>query len=635
MLGRRFAASRLASFRARAGLLALIGLLIGAGLLSALAADSGTGEQRAAASLPPEKDRWIRVETAHFLLFSNASESYTREVGSRLETFREVLARLHPGLRVDSPLPTFIYVFRNDESFTPYKKVYGGAAVDMSGYFIGHRDGNYVALNASPQGDPFEPIYHEYVHHFLTNNFTRLPLWLNEGLAECYRTIQIDGGQVAIGRPLDDYVGMLRRAPLLPLRDLLATDENSRQYNESNRSGLFYGESWLLVHVLIWGKPQWRARLPELIGRLDAGASLRELVAPMSLDDLQKALADALKQGKFLYSRFELGDLQADAGARVTPMPREDVLARLGDFLAHSDERRAREAEEHFQEALRLNPRHAASYAGLGFLRDAQNKLDEAAGFYDKSLGLDPDDPRTCFLYATSLIRRSFPPGISSQVISGEPPAALVRARELFARSIKLRPDWGEAYAGLGATYVFASGDLSDGVAALETARRMLPARQDIAFNLVGLYGRSGRRDQARSLIDTVIARFNDPALTRRAEESLLHADIVSAEKLLDSGDLEAGLRRLEETVPKLNDPQIKARVQARIQEVQRVERERREVDLYNQAVERFNKNDRAAGCALLEQVAREATDPKLQAQARKALEQGRRSGACPGRARS
>lgn len=587
-----------------------------------------------ALALPREQDRWVQAQTAHFTLFSNASESYTREVGSRLETFREVLARLHPGLRVDSPLPTFIYVFRTDESFTPYKKVYGGAAVNMSGYFIGHRDGNYVALNASPQGDPFESVYHEYVHHFVTNNFTRLPLWLNEGLAECYRTIQIETGRVAIGRPIDDYVGMLRHAQLMPLKDLLIIDEDSRQYNESDRSGLFYGESWLLVHVLIWGKPQWRARLPELLGRLDAGASLAELVAPMTLDDLGKALAEALKQGKFLYSEFELGDLNVGAEARITPMPRDDVLARLGDFLAHSDERRARDAEEHFREALRLNPKHAASYAGLGFLRDAQNKLDEAAGFYDRSLALDPDDPRACFLYATSLIRRSFPPGISSQVLSGEPPAAVVRARELFARSIRLRPDWGEAYAGLGATYVFATGDLKEGIAALETARQMLPARPDIAFNLVGLYGRSGQRDRARALIDTAIVRFDDPALTRRAEESLLHADIAAAERLLDSGDLEAGRRRLEEVLPTLGDPQVKTRVQARIQDVRRIQRERLDVDLYNQAVDRFNKNDRAAGCALLERVAREAADAKLQAQARKALEEGRRSGACPARAR-
>ncbi len=599
MLRRPRAASNRTPVRARAA------FALGAILLFAAVAT--------ARALPREEERWMEARTAHFTLFSNASESYTREVGSRLETFREVLARLHPGLTVDSPLPTFIYVFRNDESFTPYKKIYGGASVDMAGYFIAHRDGNYVALNASPQGNPFEAIYHEYVHHFMTNNFTRLPLWLNEGLAECYRTIRIEGSEVAIGLPLDDDVGMLRRAKLLPIPDLQAIDENSAQYNESDRSGLFYGG----------------VRLPEQLARLDRGETLAALTAPMNGDDLLGALAAYLKAGKFLYSQFDLGSLKPNTEARVAPMPREEVLARLGDFLAHSDERRAREAEEHFQEALRVNRKHAAAYAGLGFLRDAQNKLDEAAAFYDRALALDPDDPRTCFLYATSLIRRSFPPGISSQAIGGEPPAGLARARELFARTIKLRPGWGEAYAGLGATYVFTAGDLKPGIAALETARRLLPARQDVAFNLVGLYARSGQRDRSRALIDDGIARFNDPALTRSAEQSLLHADAASAEELLNAGDLEGGLRRLEELAPKLADPKMKTRIEARIDEVKRLRRDRSDVELYNQAVERFNRNDRAAGCALLERVTREAADPKLQARARKSLEDARRSGAC------
>src|SRR5712692_9253166 len=75
-----------------------------------------------ALALPRDPDAWIRVESRSFTLFSDASESATLEIAARLETFRAVLARLHPGLEVSSPLPTFIYVFKSDDAFTPYKK---------------------------------------------------------------------------------------------------------------------------------------------------------------------------------------------------------------------------------------------------------------------------------------------------------------------------------------------------------------------------------------------------------------------------------------------------------------------------------------------------------------------------------
>src|SRR5260221_5336122 len=118
----------------------------------------------------------------------------------------------------------------------------------MAGYFIAHRDGNYVALNASPQGNPFEAIYHEYVPHFMTNNFTRLPLWLNEGLAECYRTIRIEGSEVAIGLPLDDDVGMLRRGKLPPSPAHPAIDGDNAPYHENETCRRFYSQSLVPGH---------------------------------------------------------------------------------------------------------------------------------------------------------------------------------------------------------------------------------------------------------------------------------------------------------------------------------------------------------------------------------------------------
>src|SRR5436309_4243098 len=93
-----------------------------AGILSAVAMLLSTGFAPAAAvtPLPDEKERWIKVKTAHFLLFSNATEDYTLEIGTSLERFREALTRIFSRLDANAPIPTFIYVFKHDASFRPY-----------------------------------------------------------------------------------------------------------------------------------------------------------------------------------------------------------------------------------------------------------------------------------------------------------------------------------------------------------------------------------------------------------------------------------------------------------------------------------------------------------------------------------
>jgi len=48
-------------------------------------------------------DDWIRVDTAHLILFSNVSRDATVEIGRQMELFRAVLARLGPNLSADSP----------------------------------------------------------------------------------------------------------------------------------------------------------------------------------------------------------------------------------------------------------------------------------------------------------------------------------------------------------------------------------------------------------------------------------------------------------------------------------------------------------------------------------------------------
>jgi len=574
-----------------------------------------------ARALPPETDVWIRADTSHFTLISNASERHTREVGRRLELFREVLARLNPRMTLHSPLPTTIYVFKHEGSFRPYKKKIWENVPEIAGYFVSHRDGNYVAVNATMDGDPFGAVYHEYVHYVMYNNFPLLPLWFNEGLAECYSTFREKDGRVDIGRPVDNSVAWLKHNPWMPLHELLTVDAQSPEYNERSRQGRFYAQSWALAHYLIWGEPRWIDALPDRIKSLNEGRSLAAITRTPSYDDLQAAIREYIRRGKILYSVYELADLTIDERTEVRPLGRAEAIYRLGDFLAHTDPDRAPEAEAHFREAIRLDPKHARAWAGLGLLLDMSDHHEHAAQFYERSLQLDPDDALSNFLYATSLMDRYFPAGLSKGEIPPGGAEAFAHARSLFRTSIHLQADLAEAYAGLGATYTFESGPLKEGIEALETAHRMLPSRMDVVFNLAGLLARSGQPERARHLVEEVLARGADPVMLQAARESLLDGDIIEAQKLVEQKRYDEALQLLDRVLATTRDPAMKTRLGKQIADLRRGLDRNRLVDRYNEAVRLANAGQYTKARDILRVVAREAgDDEEMRAMATKLL---------------
>src|SRR5436190_11534913 len=71
-------------------------------------------------------DKWLSIHTKNFLLVGNANESDIRRVGRTLEEFRSAVSMTFPKMEQTSSVPTTIMVFRNEESFKPYKPLYKG-----------------------------------------------------------------------------------------------------------------------------------------------------------------------------------------------------------------------------------------------------------------------------------------------------------------------------------------------------------------------------------------------------------------------------------------------------------------------------------------------------------------------------
>lgn len=550
----------------------------------------------------PKKEPWIELRTANFTLYSNAPEKTVRRIGADLEQLRDALSKLVPELMLNSPSPTYIFVFKDAESFKPYLHNREGQPLQSGGYFLARQFANYVAIyvyaiyNDQYRGERLT-IYHEYIHYVLRNNYASLPLWFHEGLAEYYSTFKVGKDEALVGLPIPEHILWLRQNPLISLESLFAVDENSRDYNEASRRSGFYAQSWVLVHYLISGSAERRLQAIESLRLALAGVPPDQIFKRAFGTDstaLERELSKYVKSYIFDTTRVPVRS-EANLTMEVVPMAWTDAVFHLGDLLANNGSEQA--AAEYFRAILAEQPSYGPAMAGLGHLEELAGRPEAARPWYEKAAQLAPEDFFVQYRYAVNLIED---PG----------PDSLEKARAALNKAVRLRPDIGEAWARLGYTYQANDELPPEALQAMETAYRLLPSRMDVAHNLAIAYARAGQREKAEALIENVLVPRAEPEMIANAREALVDEDYAHAEDLVAEGKLDEALPILQQLRDRTSLTSRKTEITARITEIHEAQSFNRFVDGYNQAIELANRGDVRGAIAILEPLIETTQDP-------------------------
>ena len=353
------------------------------------------------------KDNWTSVRSKNFLLVSNASEKDIREVGTRLEQFREVFSLLFTNLNINSPIPTTVIVFKNHESYRPFQ-----LNARNAGYFQSGSDVNYIALklikDLGTEQDPYTIIFHEYTHLLLRTTTGNVPLWFNEGMAEYYSTFSItDDQKVVMGKPISSHVYLLRERKMLPLRTLFQVDSKSPYYNESEKQSIFYAESWALMHYLVLGKDGQRmtqlGNFIDLMARSVPMEDAFQQAFSTTFENMEKELRAYIQRDRYPFvSGSFTNKVTYDSAMRSAPITEAEAQAYLGDLLLKSN--RA-ECEIYLQKALALDPDQPMANASLGLLRVRQGKHEEARQRLERAVAASSQNYLIHYYYAFALSR--------------------------------------------------------------------------------------------------------------------------------------------------------------------------------------------------------------------------------------
>jgi len=199
---------------------------------------------------------WHGLRAPDFAILSQLSERDTRAWADEFEQFIQALRDVVP-MDPGALPPLTVVLFANPGQFSPYRPLGpDGKPIDAAGFFSRHPTWAVIGL-ASRSHNAAETrhiIFHEGVHWCMSQTAGSYPLWFNEGLAEVFSTFRVEDGQARWGDPLLGHVGLLRESAPLPVERLLSVTQDNPLYYQKHRIGIFYAESWALVHYMLFGR---------------------------------------------------------------------------------------------------------------------------------------------------------------------------------------------------------------------------------------------------------------------------------------------------------------------------------------------------------------------------------------------
>jgi tetratricopeptide (TPR) repeat protein len=471
---------------------------------------------------PQTKDTWRSVRTNNMFVIGNADPEKLRQVATWLEFFHRSFARLISRNVIDSSVPTTVIVFRDEASFRPFKPVYQGRVANISGFFQPGDHINYIAISLDPgDRDPFGTAFHEYVHLHLKDNIPGAPLWLNEGLAELYGSLQFSGNDALLGAPIYSYIQHLRGEGFLPLKTLFSVGFDSPYYNEDDKTGIFYGESWALVHYLMLGDSGRQEQFKRFLQQISSGTEVTKAIESsfgITIAALEEELRSYVRNGNLTPLPVTASDNPQTSGT-YTAMQRSTLSEGeanyyLGDLLLHGG--RESDAERYLKQAVALDPGFSPSCASLGLLYVNQRRYAEAKQYLQKATA-SPQSAYIHYLHAYVLSRENIS---ANGRVSGYSPENAAMMREQLLRAIKLDPNYAPAPYLLAIVDLVRNERLDEAVEMAQKARQLAPSKTDYALLLARIYLQRSDAVAARQILEP-LTRDTDQSVKDEAKELL------------------------------------------------------------------------------------------------------------------
>jgi tetratricopeptide (TPR) repeat protein len=470
-------------------------------LIPALVVGIAAGPAIAASGSLPGK--WVEVRSAHFVVLGNAGERSERDVAANFERIREVFLKVFKKAAEHAAEPPFhVYVARDERTLRLLapslikargERTVAGRFVDSPAYPFA-----LVLANLDPDSTA-SIVHHEYFHHLINQVGEHVPLWLGEGLSDFWSSVRFEKDATVIGSPLPGRLRTLEQPNWIPFDKLFDATSFSPDYRDRDRVGIFYAESWALLHYLTVGEGPRRgtAQYEDYLRLMASGRTSLEAAKEAfgDLAKLQHEVSTYARSGRYLARRTEPVPLPPPESLKARTVPDAEASAFVAMAILHSD--LSRYAEPLVAGAIEAAPALAVTHTAAGLLALSEKRhVDAQREFLEATRAADPG-PIPFY-------------GLAVVQLAGDPPAdQLGPIEQLLLHALDLDSAFAPAYSRLAALYLRRSGEERRAVAMIRRAEALQPGDENLALEEARVLDRAG--DHAAAL--SRLASLTAPAL--------------------------------------------------------------------------------------------------------------------------
>jgi hypothetical protein len=280
-----------------------------------------------AATCPHYEDRgWRELTTANFRLRTDLGEADARANLESFETLRAALLTVF-GAPADTRLGrTEVTVL--DRGWSSVGGTY------LNAFFTSNLGFPQIAMGSS--GTPFgqDTVKHELVHQLSHVLRPDEPVWLAEGLAQYFETLELSDDQhLVVGRPDPQTLRMVQQIGIMPVADLRAAVDVHAP------DSLFHPSAWLLVHYLMNQRLEALQTYQRLLARgRNEPAAWAEAFADLPPGELDQRLRRYVEGGQYYVFNypFRAPRMQVVATGPVDPAEAHATRAMIYAGLSKS-----------------------------------------------------------------------------------------------------------------------------------------------------------------------------------------------------------------------------------------------------------------------------------------------------------
>ena len=457
-------------------------------------------------SLTGAPETWIKLTTPHFELYTTAGEKKGREAILYFEQVRSFFLRASGSKRI-AEAPVRIVAFRSEKDYKPYRMSESAVA-----YYAESRDREFIVMQ-DISVEHYPAAIHEYTHLVIQRDGLKLPVWLNEGWAELYSSLKPQGNKAIIGQLLPASVQTLAYTKWLDLDVLSKVDQTSPMYNERDKAGIFYAQSWLLVHMLYFSS-DYSANFAKFVVAVANGqetAQAFQSVYGKGLKEVRRDLDRYFKRDTLYESLIDVKLEKSAENPVLSPVPAFESGLVLADLLSLVNKRDA--AGEAYQQLATDNPGKPEPEEALGYLAWQAKDLVSARQHFARAYADGTTNAQMCFDYA--------------MLKAQETPDAKDVAT-ILQRAVELKPDYLMARLRLG-VFLASQQRYSEALAQLSQVHKVNSDQAPEYFLAVAYSDlHTGQLDDARKSAEFAKKWAKTPAESAQAD-SILQALDASA----------------------------------------------------------------------------------------------------------